>query len=49
MYRFFRLVTDIEVDELVDPTKLLEQSGMRLLEQTSFQNGFVTLEMWQQD
>ncbi|MEM6432075.1 MAG: class I SAM-dependent methyltransferase, partial [Deinococcota bacterium] len=49
MYRFFRLVTDIEADKLTDPTEFLEQTGLNLLEQYSFQNGFIVLETWQQE
>ncbi|MEM7735325.1 MAG: class I SAM-dependent methyltransferase [Deinococcota bacterium] len=49
MYRFFRFVTDIEADQLVDPTRLFKEHGFLQLERQSFQHGFVVLETWQKE
>lgn len=46
MYRFFRVVADIEAKELVDPTPFLREQ-FALVSQRQFRQGMVKSELWQ--
>jgi ubiquinone/menaquinone biosynthesis C-methylase UbiE len=46
LYRFFRLTTGIEAQQLVDATPVIQREGFRLVRQSLFRSGLLRSELW---